>query len=352
MAPSTTPFTPFRKAALWVMLGFTAMMLMACEDTTPPVLHESAWVMGTVVEVSWTSRAADARDLVRQAFDRMKTVDRLMTPDTPTSDIGKLNRFGGNRFVPLSPLTCRVIKEGQVIFHETGGAFDITLGPLIKLWGWDRKAPALPAREHILEALSKTGADKLVCDFNGHRAAFRQKGMAVDLGGIAKGFAVDLAREVLNKGGIKNYIINAGGDLFVSGRLPSRMWRIGLQDPEDTHGIIATLSASGVAIATSGDYEQYFIRNGIRYHHILSPANGYPARGLHSVTVLAPSTMEADALATAFFVMGQKKARQWLGQHPTYQAILVNTSRHIFASKSVASMVKWKKRYKNNVTYF
>jgi len=347
-----TDLIRLRKIVSWAIAGLAVMTLVACEKPAPPILHESEWVMGTVVEISWGSRTADARNLVRKAFNRMKTVDRLMTSEISDSDIGKLNRFGGSRFVPLSPLTCRVIKEGQVIFNETGGAFDITLGPLIKLWGWDRKKPSLPSREQILKTLSKTGTDKLTCDFKGHRASFSQKGIAVDLGGIAKGFAVDLACDVLNKGGIKNYIVNAGGDLFVAGRLPSRLWRIGLQDPENAHGIIATLSVSGMAIATSGDYEQYFIKDGVRYHHILSPSTGYPARGLHSVTILAPSTMEADALATALFVMGREKAGRWLARHPAYQAILMDTSRQIFASKSLAPMVKWEKKCKNNVTYF
>jgi thiamine biosynthesis lipoprotein len=345
-------FNRCRQTIIVIIVILSSTALTSCGSSTPPLFHESAWIMGTVVEITWIKRGKSSRESVRQAFENMKTVDRLMTPNTSDSDIGKLNRSGSNRFVQLFPLTCRVIKEGQTIFHETGGAFDITLGPLIKLWGWDRKDPSLPSREHILGALSRIGTDKLTCDFTGHRARFRQKGMSIDLGGIAKGFAVDQACKILNKGGLKNYIVNAGGDLFASGQLSSRLWRIGLQDPENRNAIIASLSVSGIAVATSGDYEQYFIKNGVRYHHILSPVTGYPARGLHSVTVLAPTTMEADALATALFVMGREKAVQWLSQHSAYQAILVDTSRRIFASKTIASMVKWEKKCKNNVIYF
>ncbi len=338
------PFGPRRFLILLCLL-----VVAACDR--PQVLHKGQWIMGTVVEITWVGSPASNR-VIKQAFDAIRAVDNAMNPDKPNSELFRINARAGRGPVTVSPNTCRVTHEGLRIGEETGGAFDITLGPLIRLWGWDTQHPRLPSGEAISVALKKTGLGGVTCDPDTHQVSLKRKGMAIDLGGIAKGFAVDQAAKVLKTGKIDNFIVNAGGDLYASGGPPGRPWRIGIQDPDDSGAIFAVVTLSGRAIATSGDYEHFFIRNHIRYHHILDPATGLPARGLRSVSVLAGTTMEADALATALFVMGRKKAARWLARHTGIQAVLMDDRHRIFASRSLKPQVRWKEKFKQLVTYF
>ncbi len=330
-------------------MSLALLALLACSH--PQILHKGQWIMGTVVEITWVG-SPDAEGTIESAFDMVKSVDAAMNPDKPGSELYRVNAHAGKGGIPVSPMSCRVIQEGLRIGHETGGAFDIAMGPLIRLWGWDTKTPRLPSREAITRALAKTGLDKVTCDPTNHRITLKESGMSLDLGGIAKGFAVDLATKRLRKGGIANFIINAGGDLYVSGNPPGRPWRIGIQDPDNPRAIIASLPLKNRAIATSGDYENYFMKDNVRYHHLLDPTTGFPARGLRSVSVLAKTTMDADALATALFVMGKKRAIRWLQAHPDTEGILVDSRLHVDASSSLKGLIKWKKRFKKRVSYF
>ncbi len=327
----------------------TVFLLSSCAK--PRVFHQSKWLMGTVVEITWIG-TSEHPNTIKKAYHAIQAIDALMNPDSPGSDLARLNARAGQGFVTVSPLTCTVIREGLRIWRETGGAFDISLFPLTHLWGFDTKKPHLPPLKAIRATLREVGSEKITCDPAGHRARLERKGMGLDLGGIAKGFAVDRAAGVLHSNGIHDFIVNAGGDLYCGGRHIRRDWRIGIQDPDHPQAIIASLPLHDRAIATSGDYENYFIKDKIRYHHILDPATGFPARGLRSVSVLAKRTMEADALATALFVMGKEKATRWLKRHPAYSAVLVDDALHVFASTSLKGLIKWEKRFKNNVSYF
>jgi len=308
--------------------------------------------MGTVVEITWIGTSHD-NSAVKRAYEAMKTISLRMNPDDPTCDLGRVNSRAGKGFVHVSSQTCRVVREGLRIGKQTKGAFDITLYPLIHLWGFDTKSPHLPSPAAIRNALAHTGLQKVLCDPATHQIKLTEAGMGLDLGGIAKGFAVDKASALLRARGLRTFLVNAGGDLYCAGHPPSRPWRIGIQDPDDPQAVLAILSLTDDrAIATSGDYENYFIRDHIRYHHILDPMTGFPTRGLRSVSVLASTTMEADALATALFVMGKKQAIRWLKAHPAYAGVLVDSLCHIAASHSLNHLIKWKKRVKRNVSYF
>ncbi len=304
-----------------------------------------------MIEITWISTKKHT-PVIENAYHAIHFVDSCMNPDRQDSELARINAHAGMGFFNVSPPTCRVIEEGLRIGKETGGAFDISLFPLIHLWGFDTKTPHLPQESSIQATLKKTGYDKVVCDPYHHRVMLKKTGMGLDLGGIAKGYAVDRAVSLLRAGGLKSFIVNAGGDLYCAGRHLSRPWLIGIQDPDHPRAVIAILSLSNRAVATSGDYENYFVKGGVRYHHILDPATGYPARGLRSVTVLSKTTMDADALATALFVMGKQRAIHWLVAHPNYAGVFVDTGLNIFASLSLKNLTKWAKRIKSHVTYF
>ncbi|MFZ2052976.1 MAG: FAD:protein FMN transferase [Candidatus Aminicenantales bacterium] len=202
---------------------------------------------------------------------------------------------------------------------DSGGYFDISVGPLTRLWGFQTKSYRLPAPEEITAALLLVGQDA-IREQSG--SLVLAPGMRLDWGGLAKGWGVDLAASALRGLGIARGFINAGGDLFCWGRNPAgSAWRIGIKNPR-RQGYLGVLSVSGVAVATSGDYQRYFEKDGVRYHHIFDPRTGYPARGKQSVTVIGPETALCDGLSTALF--SSPTPDDTLARYPDYSAIIVD----------------------------
>jgi thiamine biosynthesis lipoprotein len=263
--------------------------------------------MGTGVEITLMGESEEsAQKAALQAFQEIKRIEYLMSPWIESSDVTRINRSAGNDAVKVSPETIEVIKRAQEVSKLSEGGFDITVGPLVQLWRKARERGAPPEMDEVKETLKLVNFRNLKTSYGG-KALLEKRGMAIDLGGIAKGYAVDRAFELLKGLGYRNLVVNAGGDLRVGGSKPDGLWSIGIQHPREPEKIMARISLSDTAMATSGDYEKFFIHQGKRYHHILNPRNGFPAEGCQSVTVLHNEGATADALATAIFVLGPKK---------------------------------------------
>ncbi len=215
------------------------------------------------------------------------------------------------------------------IHEDSGGAFDLTVGVLAELWGFRSKAYRLPRPEEIGQALRFVGMEKIQ-QANGKLVL--PEGVMLDWGGIAKGWAVDQASKALRAAGVKRGFINAGGDLFCWGENPhNQAWRVGIKHPRQP-GFLGVLEIRNLAAATSGDYQRYFLVNGVRYHHIFNPKTGWPARGKQSVTVIGPETVLCDCLATALFVL--ENPEELLKLYPDYGAIIVDENgKLIFSGK-------------------
>jgi thiamine biosynthesis lipoprotein len=241
-----------------------------------------------------------------QAFQEIKKIETLMSPWIDSSDVTRINRPAGKEWVKVSPETMEVIKKAQEISGLSEGGFDITVGPLTEIWREARKKKIPPSVEEVKEKLDLVNFKNIDMDRKG-KVFLKKSGMAIDLGGIAKGYAVDRAFELLRSLGYKNLIVNAGGDLRVGGLKIDQPWSIGIQHPRESQKILARISVSNTALATSGDYEKFFIYQGKRYHHIFNPKDGFPTDGCQSVTILCKGGMIADALATAVFVLGPEK---------------------------------------------
>ena len=263
--------------------------------------------MGTVVEITLVGDDEEgAKKAALQAFQEIKRIEQLMSPWINSSDVTRINRSAGEEWVKVSPETLRVIKKAKEISELSEGGFDITVGPLTQLWRIARERGIPPSTEELKRKLDLVNFRNLMIDQEG-KVFLRKKGMAIDLGGIAKGHAVDRAFELLRTLGYKNLIVNAGGDLRVGGSKIDQPWSIGIQDPRSSEKIMATVTIFDSAIATSGDYEKFFIYQGKRYHHIFNPKDGLPSDGCQSVTIICKEGMVADALATAVFVLGPEK---------------------------------------------
>jgi len=263
--------------------------------------------MGTVIEITLVSEDGEAAQKASlQAFQEIRRIEQLMSPWIETSDVSRLNRSAGKDWAKVSPETLEVIQRSQKISGLSEGAFDITIAPLTQLWRKARERGAPPSSEEVKKILDLVSYRNLLIQSDG-KAFLKKKGMAIDLGGIAKGYAVDRAFKTLTSLGYKNLIVNAGGDLRAGGLKNNQFWSIGIQNPRLPEKVMATISVSDSAVATSGDYEKFFFHQGKRYHHILNPKTGFPADGCQSVMILSKDGMTADGLATAVFVLGPEK---------------------------------------------
>ncbi|HSM37016.1 MAG TPA: FAD:protein FMN transferase [Longimicrobiales bacterium] len=266
-----------------------------------------AWpVMGTLLEVA--AEHADpglALAAVRSARAAVEAVDSLMSNYRPDSEISRLNASAGSaRPTPISAWTADVLRAALAWGDTSGGAFDVTLGPVVDAWGFYRERGAVP-EEAVLDSVARlAGQGGLAV---GARAArLERAGMRVDLGAIAKGFAVDRALEVLARAGVVRAMVDLGGSVAVLGDPPAGVaWPIGIRDPRHAERVAAVLHLPpGSATATSGDYERFFEVDGVRYAHIIDPRTNRPARGVASVSVIAPSALEADVLSTTLYLLG------------------------------------------------
>lgn len=304
----------------------------ACRPSGPSVTEREQMLMGTTVTISISDTAPEeANRAADLAFAEIRRIEGIMSTYIPESEISLINRSAGREWTSVDPELLFVIREGLRYGDLSSGAFDIAYKPLSRLWHFDPESRP-PEAEAVRAVLPLVNYRNVLIDGK-ERVLLKDPGMAVGLGGIAKGYAVDRAVAVLQGQGIRNAIVNAGGDLRSVGRRSrKKMWRIGIQDPRDPGRLLEAISIADTAVATSGDYEKFFIWRGVRYHHILDPKTGFPARGCRSVTVICPTAMMADAMATAVFVLGPDEGMELIRKLPRLEGMIVNQEGHIIKS--------------------
>ena len=318
------------------------ILLASCNSEESKLVRRTQFIMGTLVEITLSEDDSEKnQQAIDHAFDEMARLESLMSTHLPDSEISKLNEQAGKGYTRLSPEVLHVIQSAIDWSQQTGGAFDISIGPVVKLWRFEDEKPTVPSPALIQQALQAVDYKNIQID--DVMVRLNNPGMALHLGAIAKGYAVDQAMAVLKNNGIQNAMINAGGDLTVIGtRELNKPWKIGLQHPRKPEKIIASFNLAEGSVATSGDYQRYFIHDKKRYHHILNPDNGKPARGLISATVIAAKTMDADALATGIFIMGAEKGMELIESLEGAEAMLILESGETLLSKNLQSESSFK----------
>lgn len=301
----------------FVALGVGAFVVAAAPGLLrrgPRLVRRRIPVMGTLAEVAVVHRDPTyAQGAVDAALDELRAVERTMTRFRDDSEIGRVNRMAWRRPVEVGPGTASVLEESLAWARASDGGFDPCLGGAMELWApEDRTAP--PDPESVRRWAGRGLWQALELERSGSRVAVRllDRDASVDLGGIAKGYGVDRAAEALRRWGVRNALVNAGGDLWALGTSQDGdPWKVGIRDPDDPSGLVTTLRVTDRAVATSGDYQRFFAHGGRRYHHLLDPGSGEPREGsVHSVTVEASSCMTADAAATAVFGSDPDQARR------------------------------------------
>lgn len=285
------------------------LCLAAGGGPRPVAFHTQT--MGTWATV--TIVTADSAGVAGAAYHSLQTfhrVDSLMSNWTTTSEVARINREAGRQAVVVEPEVARVIERALRVEEDSGGAFDITVEPLVRAWGFLGGTPHVPSRAAIENARALTGLDQVTFDAATRTMRFARDKVHIDLGGIAKGYGSDAAAEVLRAGGVEDALVNLSGNMVAMGNAAGQEgWVVGIRDPRGERDYVARLRLVDQAVATSGDYEQFVVSGGTRYGHILDPRTGYPARGVSSVTVVSKLAVDCDAWATAFFVMGADSAR-------------------------------------------
>ncbi|MCG2725550.1 MAG: FAD:protein FMN transferase [Elusimicrobia bacterium] len=277
-------------------------------------------------------------NLAEKAFDEVSRLEREMSEWRADSPISKAAINAGIKHIAITPDIARVIDMALDISSESGGVFDISFKPLGRLWNIKkRKIP--PSKKEIKKALAFVNYKNIVLDKKGMTLFLKKKGMHIGLGGIAKGYAAGRAGDILKLSGIDNFIINAGGDLFVSGNKNGEYWTSGIKNPEG--GLFFKFKIKNdCAVVTSGDYERFFVYKGKRYHHIIDVRTGYPAEGLKSVTVISENPALADAYATSFFIMGYEKALEIVKKKKGLNFIMIDSGSNILKSPDIKNAIE------------
>jgi thiamine biosynthesis lipoprotein len=264
--------------------------------------------MGTFVEVASPDRRAAGI-----AFAEIRRIERLLSKYDPESEVSRLNRAGR---LQVSRETFYLIQKAKDFSQASGGAFDITVGPLVDLWGFSSRNYRLPSAQEIASALKCVGAEKIILRPADNVVEFTVSGVKIDLGGIGKGYALDCAAQKLKAAGVASCLINAGGQVLAVGDNAGAPWRVAIRSPRG-QGVRAFLALRNGSVSTSGDYQHYFVSHGRRYSHIIDPRSGYPAQsGVTAVTIIAADGMTADALSTAVFVLGKEKGAALAAEFP------------------------------------
>ena len=298
--------------------------------------------MGTVVEIKvWASDDAKAREAIGEAFDEISRIERLMTTWRDDSDISRVNAAAGLTAVVVSPETLECVARSLDYSRRSHGAFDVTYYALKGLWKFDEDLEAkLPKPADVKRRIKLIDYRKLIVDDQKRTLFLREKGMAINLGGIAKGYAVDRATAILRKHGFKDAIVQAGGDLMLAGTKGGKPWQAGIRDPRgERDDYFAVAAVSDHAFSTAGDYERFFFIKGKRYHHIIDPKTGYPATAARSVTIWAPDATTADGLDDAVLIMGWKAGLAMIDELPGVGAVVVDNENHVHVSSSMAAVI-------------
>ncbi|MBU1669785.1 MAG: FAD:protein FMN transferase [Actinobacteria bacterium] len=301
---------------------------------SPEGTYKSAtlFAMDTTLDVTIQGRSdREARADAEAVRRTVKGVEDYTSLFIDTSDVAAVNGNAGVAPVKVRPETLLMIKRSLDYSQRSDGAFDITVGPLAELWGFYSGEFRVPSRAQIEAVLPLVGWRRVAIDEPNGTVMLAEKGMAIDLGGVAKGYALGVAAEELRSRGVEHGLINFGGAVAAIGdRSDGRKWVVGIKNPRGEAGdIVGELAVEDTFVNTSGDYQRYFVENGVRYCHIFDPRTGYPARDMMAVTVVGPDPMNNDIICKPLFVLGQEWGMGFMRAEPAYEALFIDADGEI-----------------------
>ena len=326
-----------------LIISFLVLILTSgCQqEKTTDTLRISGQTMGTTWSVAMLpgSDGTDTAALKQRLQKRLDQINSLMSTYDQESELSHFNNQLSTAWFAISDDTAQVIELSQTISRLTGGAFDISVGPLVELWGFGatERGKTIPSEDRIRDQLARVGYEKIRLRREPTAVSKQIPGLRIDLSAVAKGYAVDALAEILEQQGISNYLLEIGGELQIAGhRGVGTPWQIAIERPlEGTREVAAIFPLTNTALATSGNYRNFYMKDGQRYSHTINPVSGKPIRHkLASVTVLDPSCARADALATALMVLGEEKGRDLCEKNRIAAYFLIHEKESIMVYES------------------
>ncbi|MEO8326889.1 MAG: FAD:protein FMN transferase [Nitrospirota bacterium] len=317
-------------------LCFLSLFLAGCQGT-PHLVKRSQMLMGTVVSVTAVgSDESTVQQAAKAGLDEIRRLEELLSTWIPTSELSKVNAAAGREPIQVSQETFEVLTRSLEMAKLTQGGFNVAVGPAVKAWDASGEGQ-VPSQEDLEALRPKMELSNMQLDEKTRSVWLRLPGMSVDVGGIGKGYAADLAARVMQASGATAGVVALSGDIKTFGRMPDHQrFVFGIQHPRKEQGeVLGRIELEDEAVSTAGDYQRYFMKDGVRYHHILDPATLLPARGCQSVTVIAKDGVMADGLDTGIFVMGPDKGMALIESLPAVEGVIVDQEGTVFVSSGL-----------------
>lgn len=330
------PLRLFIPAAIFIL-----PILAGCATKPPKPISKTEFALDTACTISIYDKVPAGT--LEKAFAVLNNVGSRMTIDAPKGELINVNAAAGEHPVKIDPELFHVIQVALHFSRLTDGAFDLTIGPLTKLWGIGTGGKAVPPKAKIEHALKEIDYHNVVLNTEEHTVFLKHSGMVIDLGAVAKGYAGDRVKSYLESAGVKHAIIDLGGNVVTIGSKPDGTpWRIGIQSPERSRGdYVGVLKVTNEAVVSSGQYERYFDYKGKRYGHILSTTTGFPVdNGVTSTTIVTSSSTDADALSTSVFALGVKRGMALINSLKGVEGIILTSDKRVYLSRGIATDFK------------
>ncbi|MFP4697172.1 MAG: FAD:protein FMN transferase [Eubacteriales bacterium] len=343
---------------LVIVLVFIIQLLVGCNKNNIERYSDYTYLLGTIVKVTIYTEEDKAEKYFEEIFELISDMEQLLSKNIDSSEVSKINQESGNNKVVVSEDTLDLLLLAKEYSSLSEGKFDVTIGPLVKLWNIGDDSAKVPLKSELEDVLPLIDYNRININKETEEVFLMDKGMIIDLGGIAKGYVADRLVDYMEENKIESGIINLGGNIVTVGTKPDgSIWKIGLQNPIEERGKeFGVIECQDLSIVTSGIYERYLEKNGIKYHHILDPRTGYPFDNeLASVTILSKYSVDGDGLSTAVFSMGLIDGYEFVEDEEDVDAIfitkendvyLTNGAEEVFDLKNSEFMLKDINQYK------
>ncbi|MCR1935188.1 FAD:protein FMN transferase [Clostridium tepidum] len=320
---------------------FLPSIFVGCNSKSEEPVSRETYLMGTIINIKAYGKNADKA--VQASVDKISDIENKMSLNISTSEINKINKNAGIAPVKVSKNTFDVVKASLIYSEKTKGSFDITVEPLVSLWGIGTDKARIPSKDEISNALSLINYKDVVINEKESTIMLKRKGQAIDLGAIAKGYTADELKKVLLNYNVSSAFLNLGGNVYVLGNKPDKTpWKIGVQNPLEPRGdYLGIVSVSDKSVVTSGNYERFFERNGKRYHHIFDTKTGYPAeKGLISVSIISDKSIDGDALSTSVYTLGLDEGKKLIESLKDVEAVFVTNDKKVYITSGLKDIFK------------
>ncbi len=319
-----------------IIVGLILIYIFATGKHEKIESEKSSYVLGTIINLKAFGNKAEKA--INQAIERLNNIDDKMSAFKEESDISKINAKAGFALEAVSKDTFFVVRKAVEYSKILEGTFDPTIRPLVKLWNIGTDKEIIPGKDKIQEVRKLVNYNDVILDESNQAIMLENKNQALDVGGIAKGFAADEVREIFYKNNIRSALIDLGGNIFALGnKEDGTPWRIGIQNPFEPRGeFVGILSVKNKSVVTSGNYERYFMKDGQRFHHIIDPKTGYPSQSkIISATIISDNSIDGDGLSTGIYILGVDKSLKIIESIEGIDAIFITEDKKVYTTSGV-----------------